>query len=355
MIGKEGFYMKIPCDIIKDLLPLYNDGVCSEESVNAVEEHLTDCPDCTKELEKLKEDSPADMLKKEENDIIGTFRRSSLKKLLFLGVCLVIFPFINLLFTLMYGDSRTAVNVLFITVLVMLNSVVLPAVLGKGRKLVIIISSLAVPLTVIFITLPYFATLLSSYEYAYLNAVICVPVSMYLILSAVLIPLKIRADHDSPLRLKKAGLRLAAMETALLIPLSIMLPFMFIVNYIGVIEFYTFYYSVPFLIFVWGIALLNRLLKTNHYIKISAYIALIGLYLGTMSISQYCTEKPWEHYYESYYCFWQANLFSPYPKYEVANVSLMILIVFFAAAATLFIIGKREDKKILETNSQSKE
>ncbi len=347
--------MKIPCDIIKDLLPLYNDGVCSEESVNAIEEHLTDCPDCTEELKKLKEDSPAEVLKKEENDIIGTYRKNNLKKCLFFGFSLVVFPVVNLLFTLMYGEMGNAINVLFITVLVMLNSVVLPAVLGKGRKLVIIISSLAVPLAVIFITLPYFAALLSFNEYAYLNAVICVPVLMYLVLSAAFIPLKIRLDHNSPLRFKKAGLRLAAMETALLIPLSIMLPFMFIVNYVGVIEFYTFYYSVPFLIFVWGIALLNRLLKSNHYIKMSAYIALIGLYLGTMSISQYCTEKPWEHYYESYYCFWQANLFSPYPKYEVADVSLMILIVFFAASATLFIIGKREDKKIPETNSQTKE
>lgn len=34
------------CDIIKDLLPLYCDGVCSEETSRAVEEHLTTCPVC---------------------------------------------------------------------------------------------------------------------------------------------------------------------------------------------------------------------------------------------------------------------------------------------------------------------
>ncbi len=252
--------MKIPCDIIKDLLPLYNDGVCSKESINAVEEHLSDCPDCTKELEKLKEDSPADMLKKEENDIIGTFRKSNLKKLLFFGVCLVIFPVINLLFTLMYGDSRTAVNVLFITVLVMLNSVVLPTVVGKKRRLAIIISSLAVPLAVIIIMRNDFNCLLRFSEQVTFNALICIPALIYFGLSAAFIPLKIRVDHDSPLRYKKAGLRLAAMETALLIPLSIYLPFMCVETFEG-LRFSTLYYTVPFLIFVWGIALLNRLLK----------------------------------------------------------------------------------------------
>ena len=38
--------MKYPCAMIQDLLPLYLDGVCSEESKKAVEQHLSECPDC---------------------------------------------------------------------------------------------------------------------------------------------------------------------------------------------------------------------------------------------------------------------------------------------------------------------
>lgn len=58
------------CDMIKDLLPLYADDVCSEESRRAVEEHIKDCPDCKVELEKLRKNvtvSPqkdADVLKR---------------------------------------------------------------------------------------------------------------------------------------------------------------------------------------------------------------------------------------------------------------------------------------------------
>lgn len=38
--------MKISCAMTEDLLPLYVDGVCSEESKNAVTAHLQQCPKC---------------------------------------------------------------------------------------------------------------------------------------------------------------------------------------------------------------------------------------------------------------------------------------------------------------------
>ncbi|MPN50384.1 hypothetical protein SDC9_198010 [bioreactor metagenome] len=38
------------------MLPLYKDEVCSDESRRFLEEHIQACPDCAKELEKIKED-----------------------------------------------------------------------------------------------------------------------------------------------------------------------------------------------------------------------------------------------------------------------------------------------------------
>lgn len=48
------------CDIVKDLIPLYIDGCCSEESEKAVEEHIRNCSDCKKLLEDMK--SPSDIV-----------------------------------------------------------------------------------------------------------------------------------------------------------------------------------------------------------------------------------------------------------------------------------------------------
>ncbi len=48
--------MKISCKIIEDLLPLYHDDVCSNESRTVVEEHLLECDDCKKNLESMNSD-----------------------------------------------------------------------------------------------------------------------------------------------------------------------------------------------------------------------------------------------------------------------------------------------------------
>ena len=47
--------MKISCEIIKDLLPLYHDGVCSNDTKIIVEEHLTYCDSYNCELESMDE------------------------------------------------------------------------------------------------------------------------------------------------------------------------------------------------------------------------------------------------------------------------------------------------------------
>ena len=41
------------CNIVKDLLPLYIDGCCSEESKKCVEEHIKACDKCKKVLEDM--------------------------------------------------------------------------------------------------------------------------------------------------------------------------------------------------------------------------------------------------------------------------------------------------------------
>ena len=45
--------MRITCEIIKDLLPLYHDNVCSEDSRKLIEEHLSACEKCRDELKQI--------------------------------------------------------------------------------------------------------------------------------------------------------------------------------------------------------------------------------------------------------------------------------------------------------------
>lgn len=36
------------CNIVKDLMPLYAEGLCSEETAEEIREHLEACPECKK-------------------------------------------------------------------------------------------------------------------------------------------------------------------------------------------------------------------------------------------------------------------------------------------------------------------
>lgn len=45
--------MDVTCNVIEDLLPLYADGICSEDSRTIVEHHVAVCPECKAKLEAM--------------------------------------------------------------------------------------------------------------------------------------------------------------------------------------------------------------------------------------------------------------------------------------------------------------
>lgn len=73
------------CEIIRDLLPLYHDGVCSAGSAEAVQEHLNTCPACRAVLEEMRRELPAPEpvraeAEQEAKVLRGVRRRFSLRR-----------------------------------------------------------------------------------------------------------------------------------------------------------------------------------------------------------------------------------------------------------------------------------
>ncbi len=66
--------MKYPCNVIRDLLPLYVDEVCSLESRKMIEEHLKECSECKAYMESMSDDVP------KENKIIRVDPESESRK-----------------------------------------------------------------------------------------------------------------------------------------------------------------------------------------------------------------------------------------------------------------------------------
>ena len=62
--------MSKQCDIVRDILPLYVDGACSEASAEMVKEHLTACADCNAIYQKLLSHTNEDVLHEESESVI---------------------------------------------------------------------------------------------------------------------------------------------------------------------------------------------------------------------------------------------------------------------------------------------
>ncbi|WP_375200459.1 zf-HC2 domain-containing protein [Bacillus sp. RS11] len=67
------------CNIIKDLLPSYIDGICSEDTTKVVEEHLQHCEECRLYLE-LMEQPTNDMLPEEVMVAKAPFKKINKKR-----------------------------------------------------------------------------------------------------------------------------------------------------------------------------------------------------------------------------------------------------------------------------------
>lgn len=95
--------MKYQCGIIRDLLPLYHDNVCSAESRGVVDEHLTECNECVEYYEKLSDQQTELVVPERERQKANSFRavRKSIKRsirtviiaasVLLLVICVIFF------------------------------------------------------------------------------------------------------------------------------------------------------------------------------------------------------------------------------------------------------------------------
>ena len=69
---------EIPCNIIKDLLPLYAEELTNEESTKLIKEHLSTCENCQKHLEALKSELDTDPSPSpQEADAIDFMKKSN--------------------------------------------------------------------------------------------------------------------------------------------------------------------------------------------------------------------------------------------------------------------------------------
>lgn len=94
------------CNVIEDLIPLYVDGCCSEESARLVQSHIADCDACKKLYESMKLPAPVT----EIPNVPGTMRRISDWKASVMQTLLLVLSF-GLITVGVAMEARTPVGV----------------------------------------------------------------------------------------------------------------------------------------------------------------------------------------------------------------------------------------------------
>ena len=96
--------MKNECDIVRDLLFSYNDGVLSETSKNFVEDHLKTCESCNDVLKEMKKEEKRNKNFKQEKEIdaFKGVRKKMKKRNLIICISLIILLIIIILNVLVF-------------------------------------------------------------------------------------------------------------------------------------------------------------------------------------------------------------------------------------------------------------
>lgn len=127
------------CEIIRDLLPLYQDGICSNSSKQIIEEHLYTCPDCSLLMQKLQSNNMEEQLMQEKDNVLTAHSRKEKKRTFTIGVCtaaiLMVPVIICLICNLAIGHGLDWFFIVLTSLLVTASLSVVPLIAENHRGL----------------------------------------------------------------------------------------------------------------------------------------------------------------------------------------------------------------------------
>lgn len=130
---------KYSCGLVQDLLPLYRDNVCGDESRAAVEEHLQECAECSHILEQLNGDKIEQALSLEAGAVLKNHQKkekriSAIYGLITAGI-LLIPVIVCLICNLAIGHALDWFFIVLTSLLVVASVTVVPMLATEMRFL----------------------------------------------------------------------------------------------------------------------------------------------------------------------------------------------------------------------------
>ncbi|MBR0463538.1 MAG: zf-HC2 domain-containing protein [Clostridia bacterium] len=155
--------MKSECDVVRDLLPLYADDVCSPTSREVVEAHLKTCPDCARVLSRLRQSELEDDLHYEKDEVIHRqavrFKRRSARVGSVIACILMVPVLISLILEMTVPAFTPLIFLVVLSSIAVLGSLIVTPLMVERDKLfwtfLTFTASLIVLLFFCFLQMPY--------------------------------------------------------------------------------------------------------------------------------------------------------------------------------------------------------
>lgn len=126
-----------PCGLVQDLLPLYRDKVCGEESRRIVEEHLKECCGCRQLSERMEDGRVERLLRRETEGVLEHHRRKEKRTALTAGIVtagiLMIPVIVCFICNLATGHALTWFFIVLTALLVVASLTVVPMLASEYR------------------------------------------------------------------------------------------------------------------------------------------------------------------------------------------------------------------------------
>jgi len=130
---------KMSCDVVQDLLPLYQDGACSEASRQMIAEHLRECQKCQSVVDCLKNTTVDDQLLDEKNSVLQEHAKKTRKRTYTIGVVtaavLMVPVIVCLICNLAIGHSLDWFFIVLASLAIFASITVVPLVVEKNAGL----------------------------------------------------------------------------------------------------------------------------------------------------------------------------------------------------------------------------
>ena len=262
--------MKINCDGIRDLLPLYVDGISSDESARLVEEHIYECSECRDVLYRLRNMDYDNSITEEKETVLQyTFKQTTRSSFIVGGIIasILMIPVIAcLIVNLAVGHALDWFYIVLASLLLTGSLIVVPLMAPDKKLLYTSLSSLISLLMLLAVCCIY-----THGRWFFIAST-----SVLMGFTAVILPILLGLYVKEGFFKRNKGLVVFIAETLLLVSLLI-----YIGIYIGGGE----YMKTAFMIFsvpaitVWVMFIAIRYMHTNLITKTGTLMTITGLFI----------------------------------------------------------------------------